>query len=164
MKLNFAIFAAVVAVSAQAQVYDIAKSEPKDSRKEPAGALSNTVFPDNIRQTICLSDWMEKVALKRDVAEKTKIQLMKERGIRDDQSNYILDYLVPLELGGSATDHDNLWPMRISSQTSKNIAVEAARKYVCQLDKTPMNLDVAQGIFLGHHWQAFLASMKRYAD
>lgn len=45
-----------------------------------------------------------------DYTDKLKVEIMAKYGLTDSPTNYELDHLIPLELGGSPTSEQNLWP------------------------------------------------------
>lgn len=74
------------------------------------GDIDPKVTQDNIDQTICVSGYTETVRPSSSYTSKLKIKLMSEYGNTDSPSNYELDHLISLELGGNPTSEANLWP------------------------------------------------------
>lgn len=74
------------------------------------GASDPTVTQDNIDSTICVSGYASSVRPPVSYTEPLKFKLMDAYGYTDSPSNYELDHLIPLEIGGSPTDVKNLWP------------------------------------------------------
>ncbi|MDE1863560.1 MAG: hypothetical protein KGI33_11700 [Thaumarchaeota archaeon] len=65
---------------------------------------------DNIQSTICVSGYTKTVRPPTSVTDPIKLERMKAYGDADSPSNYELDHLIPLELGGAPSDIKNLWP------------------------------------------------------
>lgn len=74
------------------------------------GATDPAVTQDNIDSTICVSGYASSVRPPVSYTEPLKFKLMDAYGYTDYASNYELDHLIPLELGGAPTDVKNLWP------------------------------------------------------
>jgi hypothetical protein len=80
-----------------------------DQRCTP-GAASPSVTQDNIRNTICVPGYTKTVRPPVTYTSPLKIRLMQSYGFTDSRSNYELDHLIPLEIGGNPYDVRNLWP------------------------------------------------------
>lgn len=74
------------------------------------GAADPRVTQADIGQTICVSGYTTAVRPPESVTEAIKVQAMAAYGIHDSLSNYELDHLIPLEVGGAPADIRNLWP------------------------------------------------------
>ncbi|MGI0073316.1 MAG: carboxypeptidase-like regulatory domain-containing protein [Nitrosotalea sp.] len=74
------------------------------------GATDPTVTQDNIDSTICVSGYTQTVRPPVSVTNPIKLEVMQAYGFADSPSNYELDHLIPLELGGAPADVRNLWP------------------------------------------------------
>ncbi len=74
------------------------------------GAIDPAVTQDNIGSTICVSGYTKTVRPPVSVTEPIKVERMQAYGFTDFPSNYELDHLIPLELGGAPADIRNLWP------------------------------------------------------
>lgn len=74
------------------------------------GAADPRVTQDNIDSTICVSGYASSVRPPVSYTEPLKFKLMDAYGYTDSPSNYELDHLIPLEIGGSPSDVRNLWP------------------------------------------------------
>lgn len=74
------------------------------------GAVDPQVTQDNIDATICVSGYASSVRPPVSYTEPLKFKIMDAYGYADSASNYELDHLIPLEIGGSPTDVRNLWP------------------------------------------------------
>jgi hypothetical protein len=80
-----------------------------DPRCTP-GAVNPSVTQDNIRNTICVPGYTKTVRPPVSYTTPLKIRLMESYGFTDSRSNYELDHLIPLEIGGNPYDVRNLWP------------------------------------------------------
>ncbi len=74
------------------------------------GVTDSRVTQENIKDTICKSGYTKTVRPPVTVTSKIKEQTMKDYGFTDSPSNYELDHLISLELGGSPDDVKNLFP------------------------------------------------------
>lgn len=84
------------------------------------GSYNPDVTQSTIKRTICVSGWTSTVRPPVSYTEPLKVQGIKDYGYSDTSlSDYEEDHLVPLELGGSPRDPENLWPEpRYGSKTS----------------------------------------------
>lgn len=74
------------------------------------GAIDPKVTQSNIKSTICTSGYTKTVRPSTSVTDKIKVERMKAYGYTGSLSNYELDHLIPLELGGNPSSVKNLWP------------------------------------------------------
>lgn len=74
------------------------------------GATNPDVTQDNIKKTICTPGFSKGIRPPVSYTEPLKKKLMKSYGFTDSLSNYELDHLIPLEVGGNPYDVKNLWP------------------------------------------------------
>jgi hypothetical protein len=74
------------------------------------GLADPRVTQADIGRTICVSGYTATVRPPVSVTERIKVQAMAAYGLHDSMSNYELDHLIPLELGGAPADIRNLWP------------------------------------------------------
>lgn len=74
------------------------------------GATNPDVTQDNIQKTICKPGFSKSIRPPVSYTEPLKKKLMKSYGFTDSLSNYELDHLIPLEVGGNPYDVKNLWP------------------------------------------------------
>lgn len=73
-------------------------------------ALNPDVTQDTINKTICVSGWTKTVRPPVSYTNKVKRALMDKAGIAWSHASEIeLDHHVPIEVGGSPTDPQNLW-------------------------------------------------------
>jgi hypothetical protein len=74
------------------------------------GAINPSVTQNNVKNTICVPGYTKTVRPPVSYTTPLKIKLMKSYGFTDSRSNYELDHLIPLEVGGHPTDVKNLFP------------------------------------------------------
>lgn len=108
------------------------------------GAIDPRVNQDNLSQTICMSGYTKTVRPPVSFTNRIKQERMAAYGFFDNPSNYELDHLVPLELGGCPDCISNLWPepaYPTPGYHQKDIVENYLNKQVCS-GKIP--LQVAQ--------------------
>jgi hypothetical protein len=74
------------------------------------GAINPSVTQNNIKNTICVPGYTKTIRPPVSYTTPLKIKLMKSYGFTDFRSNYELDHLIPLAVGGHPTDVKNLFP------------------------------------------------------
>lgn len=74
------------------------------------GAINPDVTQANIHSTICAKGWTRTVRPPLSVTSRIKTDRMKLYGYSLPASDFELDHLVALELGGAPRDVKNLWP------------------------------------------------------
>ncbi len=74
------------------------------------GAINPSVTQDNIKNTICVPGYAKTIRPAVSYTTPLKIKLMRSYGFTDSRSNYELDHLIPLAVGGHPTDVKNLFP------------------------------------------------------
>jgi hypothetical protein len=80
-----------------------------DTRCTP-GVRNPQVSELNIATTICRSGWTATIRPPVSYTDKLKAQDMPRYGETGPASDFELDHLIPLEIGGNPTDPANLWP------------------------------------------------------
>jgi hypothetical protein len=81
-----------------------------DSARTP-GAINPDVTQANIYATICMRGWTRTVRPPAEYTYRLKRKQLREWVYVDQQTrDYEEDHLIPLELGGSPTAPQNLWP------------------------------------------------------
>jgi hypothetical protein len=99
-----------VILSAATSFSAVAQSSAPDPRVTP-GAVNPEVTQDSIQSTICVRGWTRTVRPDRAFTQSLKRQQVGELGYQDQRmSQYEEDHLIPLSLGGAASDRRNLWP------------------------------------------------------
>ncbi|HKF76481.1 MAG TPA: hypothetical protein VKF59_10100 [Candidatus Dormibacteraeota bacterium] len=74
------------------------------------GAVDPAVTQATISSTICVSGYTSRVRPPESYTEPLKRDLLARYGLPGPLSNYELDHLVPLEVGGAPRSVRNLWP------------------------------------------------------
>jgi hypothetical protein len=92
------------------------------------GATDPNVTQANIQQTICLVGYAEGI---RNVSTATKNAVYSEYQIpKSQRSKYVIDHLVPLEVGG-ANSKANLWPQAKTDAKTKDTVENLLHAEVC---------------------------------
>jgi hypothetical protein len=115
------------------------------------GVTNPAVTQANIDSTICVSGWTSTIRPSVDYTEPLKRQQMAAYGQTAQISSYEEDHLIPLELGGSPTSPQNLWPEPGASPNPKDSIEDAANSAVCD---GRMTLAAAQQA-IASNWIAF---------
>ena len=105
------------------------------------GVVDPRVTQDNIDSTICVSGYASSVRPPVSYTEPLKFKLMDAYGYTDSPSNYELDHLIPLEIGGSPSDVKNLWPESHPTSYDKDAFENYLHEQVCS---GKMDLKTAQ--------------------
>lgn len=95
------------------------------------GGTNPAVTQGDIDTTICTSGWTATVRPPESYTEPLKYQQMAAYGDTGPASGYEEDHLIPLELGGSPTSPQNLWPEPGPSPNPKDDVENAANRAVC---------------------------------
>jgi len=114
-----------------------------DARCTP-GATDPRVTQANIASTICVSGYTAKVRPPTSVTTPIKRKQLAAYGDRGPLSQYELDHLIPLELGGAPRSVANLWPEPWTGDDgarTKDVVENALHRAVCS---GTMALAVAQ--------------------
>jgi hypothetical protein len=101
------------------------------------GVLNPDVSQSTIDSTICVSGWTATVRPPTSYTNPLKVQQIAEYGYSDTSTaDYEEDHFVPLELGGSPRDPQNLWPEPHSDSSgntsyTKDHVENSLKKAVC---------------------------------
>lgn len=95
------------------------------------GATNPAVTQSGIYRTICTHGWTATVRPPESYTHELKLEQMGRYGDTGSTSGYEEDHLVPLELGGSPADPNNLWPQPGASPNPKDDVEYAANRAVC---------------------------------
>ena len=104
-----------------------------DSSRTP-GATNPSVTQANIHSTICTAGWTATVRPPESYTEDLKRQQLDGGyAVNGDTSlgDYEEDHLIPLELGGSPTSDQNLWPEAHPSSYTKDGVENTLNRAVC---------------------------------
>ena len=74
------------------------------------GAASPHVTQNNIHSTICVPGYTKAIEPPVSYTGPLKTKLMQSYGLSDSRTNYELDHLIPVEIGGDGSSVQNLWP------------------------------------------------------
>lgn len=111
-------------------------------------AINPAVTQANIHSTICAPGWSTSVRPDRFAMAVAKTKLIKAAGIpATDRGKYVLDHIVPIEVGGSPNDPKNFMLQTVADAKAKDKAENFAHTYVCKKVK-PLSLADAQACFL----------------
>jgi hypothetical protein len=105
------LLALVVAVHCAAASPGLAQAPTRPDTSRTPGAMNPSVTQTNIYETICVRGWTRTVRPPEDYTYRLKREQLREWGYADQATrDYEEDHLIPLELGGSPTSPQNLWP------------------------------------------------------
>jgi hypothetical protein len=110
------------------------------------GATDPEITQANIDSTICRSGWTATIRPPESYTEPLKLQQMAAYGYGGQSpSGFEEDHLIPLELGGSPTSPQNLWPEAGASPNPKDAVETAANHAVCdgQMSLTTAQQEIA---------------------
>ena len=103
------------------------------------GVADAQVTEGNIKETICKAthfSWTEGHMPPKSFLEGIEKDQLKAYGYADENlKHYQMDHLIPLSLGGSATDTKNIWPQQLIAQWSarrKDFLEETLHEKVCK--------------------------------
>lgn len=109
VRASIAAFAFVFCVVSVSFAFAQAPTRPDPSRT--SGAINPDVMQANIYETICVRSWTQTVRPPEEYTYRLKRGQLREWGYQHQQTrDYEEDHLIPLELGGSPTSPQNLWP------------------------------------------------------
>jgi len=94
-------------------------------------ALSPAVTEASITKTICVVGWTNTVRPSTSYTTPLKLRQLRAEHLPGSPSLYEEDHRVPLELGGSPKDPQNLSPELNSRATGKDGAENEAKRQVC---------------------------------
>jgi hypothetical protein len=101
-----------------------------DSRCTP-GAVDPRVTEDNLDSTICVTGYTRRVRPPASLTDRIKRERMLAYSLSGSPSQYELDHLIPLELGGAPADLRNLWPQPWSAANVKDQLENRLHSLVC---------------------------------
>lgn len=100
------------------------------------GAIDNAITQSNIQTTICVRGYTKSVRPPVYYTNSLKKKQIRDYGYADiNTTHYEEDHLIPLSIGGNASDPANLWPQpRISEWNAekKDILEFKLYKLVCE--------------------------------
>ena len=95
------------------------------------GAKNLAVDQATIKITICMSGWTKTIRPPTSYTSKIKAEILASQHLAGKVSDYELDHVIPLELGGHPTSLDNLWMEPWPDARLKDKVENALHKAVC---------------------------------
>jgi hypothetical protein len=127
--VKLAIVAVAVLVAGFA--YHGAAREPSMSLPPIRGQTYHAVTEATVPETVCTRGWTATIRPPVAYTSALKKWLLKDRGLPGTVSDYQLDHLISLELGGAPYSTDNLW-MQPLDQAHRDDALENSwHKMLC---------------------------------
>jgi hypothetical protein len=110
------------------------------------GATNPDVTQDNIQTTICKSGFTGTIRPSVSYTNKLKKEQMQKYNLPGKPSDYEEDHLISLEIGGSPTDPNNLWPEAYAGEwgaRKKDRIENKLHKMVCSNDISLRDAQIA---------------------
>lgn len=127
----------------------------KPDRRCTPGVTNPAATEKNVSKTVCKKGWAAKQKPAVSILIKERAAAAKAYGYADKQAkDLVLDYLVPLELGGARNDARNLWVQTVAEARKKKVVDDALKAAVCS---GTMSLRSAQGL-VAEDWTAIKVS------
>ena len=120
--------------------------------KLTAGVIDTAITQQNIHITVCVKGYAKTVRPPAYYTNKLKKSQIIEYGYTDtNPQHYEEDHLIPLSIGGSATDPQNLWPQpRLSEWNAQKKDILELKIYQLVCDGVvPLN---QARLALANHW------------
>ena len=105
-------------------------SEHASSTLTP-GALNSAVTQATIASTICAPGWAASVAPSAAYLAALKGKQLRRYHAPGKPASYAEDHLIPIELGGAASDPKNLWPQPRARVRADSLVADALAREVC---------------------------------
>lgn len=112
---------------------------------QPLGANNPAVTQDNIATTICAKGWLADVRPKQAQSWKFKKRLLVAQHRYKNGHRYILDHVIPLEIGGAPLDAQNFMLQSYRASLTKDKVEDSLHNQVC---KGTITLDHARVMIL----------------
>lgn len=96
------------------------------------GAIDPRITQANIQETICVAGYTRTVRPPVRFTNKLKRALIRQYGLPGTPSDYELDHIVPLALGGCADCLANLWMEPLDDAHEKDRVEKYLHREVCQ--------------------------------
>jgi hypothetical protein len=115
------------------------------------GSIDSDVTPDTLSSTVCVSGYTKSVRPDAGYTNGIKLEMLREAGIgRSALSEYTLDHIIPLAIGGHPSDRSNLQLQTVEDAKRKD-RVEV--KLQCLVCSGQVGLEEAQQQ-IGEDWEA----------
>ncbi len=95
------------------------------------GAVDPLVTKENIQETICRAGYTRTVRPPQSFTDHIKIEQLRELNLGGMPSDYELDHLIPLELGGCPDCKANLWMEPLGAALRKDTVERHLHREVC---------------------------------
>lgn len=129
---------------------------------EHPGSINTYVTQENIHSTICVKGWTAKIRPSTRYTNKIKTyEINKHNYVNKNISRYEADHIVPLSLGGHATDIKNIWPQYYFGKYGAYQKDGLERKYNNLVCSGKISLKDAQNMFLNNNWIELLKNKKQ---
>lgn len=125
------------------------------------GALNPEVTQDNIKDTVCLAEWRQKIQPPASYLDELKATQMKALHLEGAPSDYQEDHLVPLCVGGHPTDPRNLWPQRVEGDWNVKVKDQFETAVCTRLCRGELTLEAGRAMFLEPDWREAYLKMFR---
>ncbi len=98
---------------------------------ETPGEVDQTITQENIEQTICVSGYTKHVRPPVELTNRIKRERMMRYTLSGTLSEYELDHIIPLELGGCPNCPTNLWMEPLQDAHEKDRVENYLHRQVC---------------------------------
>jgi hydrogenase maturation factor HypF (carbamoyltransferase family) len=123
-----------------------------------AQSLNPAVTQANIHETICVSGWTASIRPSVSYTSKVKRSMLNE-GIKSGiykptakMSDFVLDHVLSLGIGGAPKDRKNLILQSISDGLAKDKIEALVRHRVCS---GRISLATGQAVFFNQNWETY---------
>jgi len=112
------------------------------------GYANPKVTADNVQKTVCKAKWVRKEEPRGSYFSKITLLQTKNYGVTEkDARNFVMDFRIPLSVGGHPTDPANLWPQRKDVAWNATVKNKLEAYVQGELCAGHMSLKDAQGVF-----------------
>ncbi len=125
------IKAAALRIAVAAIVLLLAGPAVAVGRATALGAIDPRVSQDNVQKTICRRGYTASVRPPAKAAHTIKLRLFRQQHLDGVLSNYTLDHLIALEIGGHPTALANLWLQPVRESLTKDVDEHRLHRAVC---------------------------------
>jgi hypothetical protein len=115
-------------------------------RATAPGAADSRVTQDNVQTTICRRGYTASIRPPAKAAHTIKLRLFRQQHLDGVLSDYTLDHLIALEIGGHPTAVGNLWLQPVRESLAKDADERRLHRAVCA---GRMTLVAAQAEMIG---------------
>jgi len=128
--------------------------------KRTPGAIDPQVRDGNVHETICVPGYTTRVRPPTSLTSRIKAERMREYDLGGEKSDYELDHVIPLELGGCPDCPENLWmePYASPGAHEKDRVENFLHREVCS---DHLSLTSAQQMIVRDWYQVYLGLENR---